>query len=147
MLRDILGAVTEEAVGVNISSTEAQEGDNMIIREYYFIDESSIPNDIGSFLIQDERPITAYKTIRDNAVFTNKRLIIEDKQGITGKKSERLSIPYNQIYMWSTETAGTIDLTAEVTIFTKAGAIKLNLKKDVDVSRLDRLFSEIILSK
>lgn len=49
--------------------------------------------------------------------------------------------------MWSTETAGTIDLTAEVTIFTKAGAIKLNLKKDVDVSRLDRLFSEIILSK
>lgn len=88
MLRDILGAVTEEAVGVNISSTEAQEGDNMIIREYYFIDESSIPNDIGSFLIQDERPITAYKTIRDNAVFTNKRLIIEDKQGITGKNQK-----------------------------------------------------------
>lgn len=147
MLKDILGAVTEEAVGVNISSTEAQEGDNMIIREYYFIDESPIPNDIGNFLIQGEQPITAYKTIRDNAVFTNKRLIIEDKQGITGKKSERLSVPYNQIYMWSTETAGTIDLTAEVTIFTKAGAIKLNLKKDVDVSRLDRLFSEIILSK
>lgn len=147
MLKDILGAFTEEAVGVNISSTEAQEGDNMIIREYYFIDESSIPEGIENFLVEGEKPITAYKTIRDNAVFTNKRLIIEDKQGITGKKSERLSVPYNQIYMWSTETAGTIDLTAEVTIFTKAGAIKLNLKKDVDVSRLDRLFSEIILSK
>ena len=146
MLKDILGAVTEEAVGVNISSTGSQEGDNMIIREYYFIDESPIPNDIGNFLIQDEQPITAYKTIRDNAVFTNKRLIIEDKQGITGKKSERLSVPYNQIYMWSTETAGTIDLTAEVTIFTKAGGIKINLKKDVDVSRLDRLFSEIVLN-
>lgn len=45
--------------------------------------------------------------------------------------------------MWSTETAGTIDLTAEVTIFTKAGAIKLNLKKDVDVSRLDRVVNNV----
>lgn len=146
MFSDILGSVAEEAMGISTDDTDSQEEGNMIIREYYFVDESPIPEDIGNFLIKGEQPITAYRTLRDNAVFTNKRIIIEDKQGITGKKSERLSIPYNQIYMWSTETAGTIDLTAEVTIFTKAGSIKLNLKKDVDVSRLDRLFSEIVLN-
>lgn len=147
MFKDILGAVAEEAVGISNSTNESQGGESMIIREYYFLDESSIPEDIGNFLIEGEKPITAYKTMRDNAVFTNMRLIIEDKQGITGKKSERLSIPYNQIHMWATETAGTIDFTAELTVFTKSGAIKLNLKKDVDVSRLDRIFSEIVLRK
>lgn len=60
-----------------------------------------------------ETPIAAYKTIRDSAVFTNRRLIIRDAQGLTGKKVEMYSIPYSSINMWSSENSGKLDFNAD----------------------------------
>jgi Protein of unknown function (DUF1696). len=52
-----------------------------------FIMECPVPNDVSSLLVSGETPVCAYKTIRDVAVFTNKRLIVRDAEGLTGKKS------------------------------------------------------------
>ena len=71
--------------------------------------EIPIPNDIGPLLVEGEQPVAAFKAFRDAAVFTTKRLIVRDAQGMTGKKVEIYSLPYNAINMWSSENAGKLD--------------------------------------
>ncbi|MBI4856723.1 MAG: PH domain-containing protein [Acetobacterium woodii] len=111
-----------------------------------FISECPIPEDVQELLVEGEEAVAAYKTIRDSAVFTNKRLIVRDAQGLSGKKVEVYSLPYSSINMWSTENAGKIlDLNAEVELWTRAGHIKVNLRKGVDVRKFDRLIANAIL--
>ena len=108
--------------------------------------ECPVPKDVQDLLIDGEHGICAYQSVRDVAVFTNKRLIVKDAQGITGKKVEIYSLPYSSILMWSTENAGKIfDLNAEVELWTKVGKIKINLKKDIDIRRFDTLLAQYIL--
>lgn len=111
-----------------------------------FVSECPIPNDVNDLLVRGEQAIAAYKTIRDSAVFTNKRLIVRDAQGLTGKKVEIYSLPYKSIDMWSTENAGTFDFNAEVELWTKAGHIKVNLKKGIDIRKFDRIIANAILT-
>ncbi|MEC2549724.1 PH domain-containing protein, partial [Bacillus cereus] len=68
-------------------------------------------------MLDDEKVEHAYKLIRDLIVFTNRRLILVDKQGVTGKKTEYHSIPYKSITQYSIETAGHFDLDAELKIW------------------------------
>ena len=109
------------------------------------VSECAIPADVQEVLIDGERAIAAYKTIRDTAIFTDKRLIVRDAQGITGKKVEIYSLPYSSINMWSTENAGMLDVSAEVELWTRAGHIKVNLKKGVDIRKFDRIVAEAVL--
>ena len=111
-----------------------------------FISECPIPNDVNELLVDGEEAIAAYKTIRDSAIFTNKRLIVRDAQGITGRKVEIYSLPYSSINMWSTENAGTLDINAEVELWTRAVHIKVNLKKGVDIRKFDKLIAQAILT-
>ena len=76
------------------------------ILSWTLISECPIPDDVNNLLVEGEKAIAAYKTARDSAVFTNKRLIVRDVQGLTGKKVEIYSLPYSSINMWSTENAG-----------------------------------------
>lgn len=115
------------------------------ILAWTFVSECSVPGDVTDLLVPGEEAVSAYKTIRDSAIFTNKRLIVRDAQGLTGKKVEIYSLPYSSINMWSTENAGTLDINAEVELWTRAGHIKINLKKGVDIRKFDRLISEYIL--
>ncbi len=110
-----------------------------------FIAECPIPGDIHSMLIGGEQAVKAFKTIRDVAVFTNKRIIVKDVQGLTGKKVEIYSLPYSSINMWSTENAGHLDLNAEVELWTRAGHVKINLKRGIDIRMFDNLLAEYIL--
>lgn len=111
-----------------------------------FFREVDIPDDITTLLVENEKPVASFATIRDVAVFTNKRLIVKDAQGITGKKVEIYSLPYSSILMWSTENAGKLfDLNAEVELWTKVGKIKINLKKDIDIRKFDTLLAQYIL--
>ena len=111
-----------------------------------FVSECPIPDDVNDLLIDGEEAIAAYKTIRDSAIFTNKRLIVRDAQGLSGKKVEIYSLPYSSINMWSTENAGSfLDFNAEVELWTRAGHIKVNLKKGVDVRKFDKLIAEALL--
>ena len=112
-----------------------------------FIRECPVPEDAEDLLIKGEEAIAAYATIRDCAIFTNKRLIIKDAQGITGKKIEMYSIPYANINMWSTENAGIVDLTSEVELWTRAGHFKIRLSKGIDVRRFDKLMATYVMNK
>ena len=118
-----------------------------LILSWTFISECPIPQDVQELLVEGEQAVAAYKTIRDSAIFTNKRLIVRDAQGLTGKKVEVYSLPYSAISMWSTENAGKLlDLNAEVELWTRAGHIKVNLRKGVDIRKFDRLIANAVLT-
>ncbi len=68
-------------------------------------------------ILPDEEILLEYKSIRDAFILTDRKAILIDTQGITGKKKEVLVIPYSKITAFSTETAGTLDLSAEVKIW------------------------------
>lgn len=67
------------------------------------------------------------------AVFTNKRLIVKDVQGLAGTKVEKYSLPYSVVNMWSIENASILDYTAEVELWTRSGHIKIELKRGIDI--------------
>lgn len=116
------------------------------ILAWTLVSEIPIPPDISPILVRGEVAVAAYKTFRDSAVFTNKRLIVRDAQGITGKKVEIYSLPYSSILMWSSENgAGMLNFNSELELWTKAGHIKVNLSKGLDIRKLDRLISDEIL--
>lgn len=76
-----------------------------------------VQKELGNLLAAGEKIEKAYKLIRDYFVFTDKRLLLVDKQGVTGKKVEYHSIPYKSIIHFSIETAGHLDLDAELKIW------------------------------
>ncbi|ANP73503.1 PH domain-containing protein [Cryobacterium arcticum] len=115
------------------------------ITTWTFVSEIPIPADVEPMLVPGERAVAAYKTFRDSAVFTTKRLIVRDAQGITGKKVEMYSLPYSSVNMWSSENAGTLDINAEIELWTRAGHIKIKVGKAVDVRALDRLITHAVL--
>lgn len=110
-----------------------------------FVSECPIPQDVNNLLVEGEYAVAAYKTLRDSAIFTNKRLIVRDVQGITGKKVEIYSLPYSSINMWSSENAGMLDINAEVELWTRAGHIKINLNRGVDIRIFDKLIANAVL--
>lgn len=116
------------------------------VAAWTFMEECPIPADIAPLLVEGEQPVAAYKTFRDSAVFTTHRMIVRDAQGLRGKKVELYSLPYSAINMWSSENAGTIDINAELELWTRAGHIKIKLGRGVDVRRLDHLISHMVLA-
>lgn len=81
------------------------------------VDQESLMTDYGKLLIEGESIELGFKLIRDTFIFTSKRLILIEKQGITGSKIEYKSIVYKSISRFSIETAGTFDLEAELKIW------------------------------
>lgn len=87
-----------------------------------------VEKELKDLLAPAEKVEHAYKLIRDLIVFTDKRLLLIDKQGMTGKKVEYHSIPYKSVVHFSIETAGTFDLDAELKIWLSGSTIPI-LKK------------------
>ena len=110
-----------------------------------FTEKCDIPPDIDRFLVDGESAVCAYATIRDIAIFTNKRLIVKDSQGITGKKREIYTLPYSSIIMYSSENAGTLDLNAEIEMWTTVGKIKINVSRNAKIREIDKLIATYIL--
>lgn len=76
-----------------------------------------VNEDFAPLLAPGEAVVRAFGEIRDLIVFTDRRLILVDKQGVTGRKTEFLSLPYRSIVMFSLETAGHFDLEAELRLW------------------------------
>ena len=89
------------------------------------INISEVGGDFAQVLAPGERVEKAYQLIRDLFVFTDKRLILVDKQGLTGKKIEYHSLPYKSITHFSVETAGHLDLDAELKIWISGSAMPI----------------------
>ena len=125
---------------------EQTGADVAAIARWAFFNEIPIPEDVGGILVPGETPYAAFATTRDSAVFTSHRLFVRDAQGITGKKVEIYSLPYRDIIMWSSENAGTIDMTAEVKLWTRAGRVRVNRGRNIDVRRIDYLIANCVLN-
>lgn len=80
-------------------------------------DVSKVQQEFAPILVDGEDVVAAYRVLRDMMVFTNKRLILVDKQGMTGTKADYQSIPYQRIVRFSKESAGLADLEAELKIW------------------------------
>lgn len=118
------------------------------ILSWTLVNECPIPDDVTPLLVEGEKAVAAYKTLRDSAVFTTRRLIVRDVQGLRGKKVEIYSLPYSMIHMWSSENAGgMLDFNAELELWTRAGHIKVNLQKGIDIRRFDRLIAQAVLGE
>jgi hypothetical protein len=89
------------------------------------IDAAKIQDEFERILAPHERVEHAYQLIRDYFVFTDKRLVVVNKQGITGSKVEYHSIPYKSITNFSIETGGTFDLDAELKIWISGSALPI----------------------
>lgn len=91
---------------------------NAILGNASEVDIQNISKEFEPILIDGEHIEKAFKLIRDMFIFTNKRLILVEKQ-LVGTKVEYLSVPYTNIIKFSKESAGIMDLDAELKIWVK----------------------------
>lgn len=109
-------------------------------------DAQAVAEEYAKYLTPGEQVEHAYKLVRDVIVFTNKRLLLIDKQGMTGKKLEFMSIPYDRISWFSVETAGTLDMDAELKIAVSGGyAFQKTFGRGVDISDVQRVLAAYVL--
>ena len=94
-----------------------------------------VDTQLAGILTEGERVRIAFKLIRDLIVFTDRRLILVDKQGVTGRKTAYMTVPYRAITCFAVETAGTFDLDSELTIWVsgRADPIKKTLRRGADI--------------
>ncbi len=98
------------------------------------IDNAKIQGEFAQVLAPGEAVEHAYQLFRDLFVFTSKRLVLVDKQGLTGSKVEYHSIPYKSITHFSVETAGTFDLDAELKIWISGAAAPIQKRFNKQLS-------------
>ncbi|GAA0107909.1 MULTISPECIES: PH domain-containing protein [Clostridium] len=107
----------------------------------------ALKKEYGKILASTETIEKAYKLVRDMFIFTNKRLILVDKQGMTGKKTEYHSIPYKSITHFSIETAGHFDLDAELKIWISGTALPIEkqFNSSLNIYELQTVLAEYCL--
>lgn len=113
------------------------------------VSQEQLMKDYGKLLIDSETIELGFKLIRDTFIFTNKRLILIDKQGITGSKTEYRSITYKSISRFSVETAGTFDLDAELKIWISSElqpSITKQFNKSVNVYEVQKVLAFYVLN-
>ena len=98
---------------------------------------------VTELLIDGEEIIDAYKSMRDGVVFTSKRIIAVNVQGITGSKKDFTSLPYKNIVAYSVETSGTFDLDSELEIYFSAlGKVKFEFNGETSILAISKVISE-----
>lgn len=113
------------------------------------IDLDTIRKEYDAILYDGEQLETAFRIFRDKWVFTNRRLIIQDTQGLTGKKREYLSLPYRSISFFSIETAGTLDDDCELKLWLagRNEPFTQEFSRDTDIRNLQKTFARHILEE
>lgn len=103
--------------------------------------------DFGQLLVDGEIIEVGFVVARDTFLFTNKRLIIVDIQGISGQQIEYLSIPYVNITRFSVQTGGSFDLNAELKLWIGSDTIPLEKKfnKDLSIYEVQKVLASHIL--
>lgn len=101
---------------------------------------------VEKLLIPDEKVVFSFTSMRDKLIFTDKRIISVNVQGITGAKIDYTSIPYSKIQVFSIETAGTFDLDAELDVTVSGlGTVRFELLAKTNIRELGQHMSKYIL--
>ena len=110
------------------------------------IDLKELEKEFADIILPDEKMELAYKIMRDKWVFTDKRLILLDVQGVTGSKREYLSIPYSNISYFSGETAGSFDGDCELDIWIKGGGhVKKEFSRNTNIKAIQKALASKVL--
>lgn len=101
---------------------------------------------VTPLFVPGEQFISEYKGIRDYVVFTDRRVIAVNVQGLTGKKKDFTSLPYSKIQAFSVETAGTLDLDSELEMyFSGLGKVRFEISGKNDIIEIGQMISQKIL--
>jgi hypothetical protein len=108
------------------------------------VDPGDLGPDFMDILCETEEALRAYKSARDYFVFTNQRLVLVDKQGLTGRKVDYHSIPYRTITHFSVESAGRLDRDVDLKVWVSGSdkPIEKDLGRGVDIKALLRTLAE-----
>ena len=110
------------------------------------VDGDKLQQELADVLVAGESVDSAYKVLRDTFVFTNKRLILIDRQGLTGKKVEYLSVPYKSIVSFAVETAGTFDMDSELKIWISGqGVLQKTFSKGSNIVKVQQSLAKYVL--
>lgn len=102
---------------------------------------------VSDLLLDGERVLSAFKALRDGVVFTDKRIIAVNVQGITGKKKDFSSLPYSKITAFSVETAGSFDLDSELEMyFSGLGKVKFEFTGQTNIIELSKVIGSYALA-
>ena len=105
-----------------------------------------IRQEVFELFINGEQPVAAFKTVRDQVIFTTKRIFVVNVQGITGKKTSYFSYPYSRIQYFGVETAGVLDIDSELIVaFSNGAKLSFDFRSSVDIRKLNTLISNYVL--
>ena len=112
------------------------------------ISVDAVKGEVNGLLIGGEEVVMAFQTVRDQLIFTNKRIIAVDVQGITGKRKSFSTMPYSKIQYYSIQTPGFAELIPDSELFimfSNTFTAKFEFKGGVDIGKIGRMISEYVL--
>jgi hypothetical protein len=121
---------------------------NKILGNASEVSSEKLNEKYSRLLIEGEVVEVGFKLFRDVFMFTNKRLILIDVQGLTGSKQEYKCLPYKHISRFSLETAGTFDLDAELKIWISsedAPTVSKKFNKSIDIYEVQKYLASKVL--
>jgi hypothetical protein len=111
------------------------------------ISVDAVRAEVDGLLINGEEVVAAFKTVRDQLLFTNKRVIAIDVQGITGKRKSFSSMPYSKVQYFSVQTPGFAEIIPDSELFlmfSSGFTAKFEFKGNVDIGKIGRMISEYV---
>ena len=127
----------------NISSGIVLDSQLLNLKE---ISINDVRPEVQALMLDDEQILHAFKTVRDQVVFTTKRVFVINVQGLTGKKVSYFSYPYSKVQFYGIETAGLLDIDSELILaFSNGTKLQLEFKSNVDIQEISKTISQYIL--
>ncbi len=112
------------------------------------ISVESVRDEVNGLLVEREAVLYAFQTVRDQLVFTNKRIISIDVQGLTGRKKSFSTMPYSKVQYFSIQTPGFAEIFPDSELFlmfSSGFTAKFEFKGQVDIGKIGRIISEFVL--
>lgn len=106
----------------------------------------NVRSEVDMFLTPAEEIIQAFQTVRDQVIFTNKRVLAVNVQGLTGKKVSYFSYPYSKVQYFGVETAGVMDIDSELILaFSNGAKLQFDFKSRVNIKEICATISQYVL--
>jgi hypothetical protein len=112
------------------------------------INLAEVRDEVNGLLIPGEEAVMAFRTVRDQLIFTNKRIIAVDVQGLTGTRKSFSSMPYSKIQFFSIQTPSVAELVPDSELFlmyANGFTAKFEFKGNVNIGAIGRMISEFVL--